>query len=557
MSDLLISKRPQDFENDQEDVNPKRQETWGPSNGTKKTNKPGRKPIDTEPKNKRTAQNRAAQRAFRERKERRLKELEDKIVLLEDEKKSANTEAEFLRLQVEMLMGELAKHRGTSDISDLKLPKGPDAATADPLQQRQLSINSSTKEAKTPLSDISSSYSPLGSDKTNKSSTTMSSDILGKENSQFTFAFPWGRKPSLSGKSPNATSLVMNASNHTSNTITTASNINNNSIPALQSDSSTFGSNRSSPFELQNDDQLLFKSKKKETDFNFGEHFDEGVFCNELNSACGTKACPIPKSISQVSTPAVLDSFKPVAPAPQISDPSNAASLNTITEDSSFFLSNGFDTNYDFQFETFDSTLAFGNGPNFEDIFEEENHETDPIAGLITEDSLYDNFKIQDIGGNSDPVNVNISIDQTSNSSSSNTNSTINVPPHIASRHITQNQSPHSLIEESHINTTSNSNSSTTTPSSFLTPRSGTSSGSSAIKEEDQSEVVPAREKQMMKCSEIWDRITAHPRLTDADIDGLCTELRTKAKCSDKGVVIDMQDFHNVILTRVNNASKN
>ena len=47
-------------------------------------NKSGQKPIDTEPKSKRTAQNRAAQRAYRERKERKMKELEDKVRLLED-----------------------------------------------------------------------------------------------------------------------------------------------------------------------------------------------------------------------------------------------------------------------------------------------------------------------------------------------------------------------------------------------------------------------------------------------------------------------------------------
>ncbi|TPX58997.1 hypothetical protein PhCBS80983_g02786 [Powellomyces hirtus] len=46
--------------------------------------KPGRKPATTEPANKRTAQNRAAQRAFRERKERYVKELEERLAQLEE-----------------------------------------------------------------------------------------------------------------------------------------------------------------------------------------------------------------------------------------------------------------------------------------------------------------------------------------------------------------------------------------------------------------------------------------------------------------------------------------
>ncbi|KAK6462262.1 Bzip transcription factor Pap1 bound To Dna, partial [Scheffersomyces coipomensis] len=66
-----------------------------------------RKPIETEPKSKRTAQNRAAQRAYRERKERKMKDLEDKVKNLEDKNIKVTTEADFLKAQVEMLKKEL------------------------------------------------------------------------------------------------------------------------------------------------------------------------------------------------------------------------------------------------------------------------------------------------------------------------------------------------------------------------------------------------------------------------------------------------------------------
>ncbi|KAG0680342.1 hypothetical protein C6P40_000140, partial [Pichia californica] len=45
--------------------------------------KPGRKPCDDIPSSKRKAQNRAAQRAFRERRANRVSELEEKIMEME------------------------------------------------------------------------------------------------------------------------------------------------------------------------------------------------------------------------------------------------------------------------------------------------------------------------------------------------------------------------------------------------------------------------------------------------------------------------------------------
>ena len=80
--------------------------------------KPGRKPIETEPKSKRTAQNRAAQRAYRERKERKMKDLEDKVLLLEEQNIKVATESDFLKAQVDMLKQELARYRGTTDLLD-------------------------------------------------------------------------------------------------------------------------------------------------------------------------------------------------------------------------------------------------------------------------------------------------------------------------------------------------------------------------------------------------------------------------------------------------------
>jgi AP-1-like transcription factor len=73
--------------------------------------KPGRKPLMVEPTSKRKAQNRAAQRAFRERKEKHLKDLETKVEDLEKASESANHENGLLRAQVERLQVELKEYR--------------------------------------------------------------------------------------------------------------------------------------------------------------------------------------------------------------------------------------------------------------------------------------------------------------------------------------------------------------------------------------------------------------------------------------------------------------
>jgi AP-1-like transcription factor len=63
---------------------------------------------------KRKAQNRAAQRAFRERKEKHLKDLEDKVEELEKASAATNNENELLRAQVERITSELNEYKKKS-----------------------------------------------------------------------------------------------------------------------------------------------------------------------------------------------------------------------------------------------------------------------------------------------------------------------------------------------------------------------------------------------------------------------------------------------------------
>src|ERR1700753_1835973 len=70
--------------------------------------KPGRKPATDTPPTKRKAQNRAAPRAFRERRAARVAEREEQMKQIEDEHEQ---EQDILRSMVEKLEKELEKYR--------------------------------------------------------------------------------------------------------------------------------------------------------------------------------------------------------------------------------------------------------------------------------------------------------------------------------------------------------------------------------------------------------------------------------------------------------------
>lgn len=59
--------------------------------------------------------------------------------------------------------------------------------------------------------------------------------------------------------------------------------------------------------------------------------------------------------------------------------------------------------------------------------------------------------------------------------------------------------------------------------------------------------VLPNQKTQYISGNAIWDRISTHPRFGEVDIDGLCFELRTKAKCTDGTVVMSKEEMDKVI----------
>ncbi|CAO3687165.1 unnamed protein product [Umbelopsis ramanniana] len=187
------------------------QDSYDEDDDIERPRKPGRKPMantptpaSVDPKQKRKAQNRAAQRAFRERKEKYVKELEDRIAELETSQQNpqANSsvtlekENQQLKELVQKLEAENYLLKGTAFTFDFPISKAtinknasalvPDAGVQPSTLIRQDGIVPST-EAWTPPSSAhddsgSEPSSPSGltnSPQTNKSAeTTPASEVL-------------------------------------------------------------------------------------------------------------------------------------------------------------------------------------------------------------------------------------------------------------------------------------------------------------------------------------------------------------------------------------------
>ncbi|CAI5758697.1 unnamed protein product [Candida verbasci] len=407
-------------------------------NETRKMTKAGRKPLETEPKSKRTAQNRAAQRAYRERKEKKMKELEDKVKLLEDKNIKAITESDFLKAQVAMLQEELSKFRGDKQFDFSTLKVGNLSATAQAPR-----IDSSVSSSSPENENLSS----------NKGSVSSKSSLSFDHG--FSFDNPWSKdKLSLLKQQQNQENQQQPKLSHRS-----SQDSNNYSLSNLD-ELPDLTSSGTSPLNVN-----LTNSSKSTPSSNNYNLFEEKTnpFCAQLGQACGDRENPIPKFKKEICS---------TLKSPDEEDQSKHDFFN-------------FDKN------NLDDPLSFLNENNFDMslAFDLNNNKPDSYLDLLTtEESIYDPFK--------DTTNNNI-----------NTNYNFN--------EFVKSSIPNEEKDENNNNDPDN-------------------------------EVVPAPES-TMKCSEIWDRITAHPKYTELDIDGLCNELKAKAKCSEQGVVINTKDVNQLL----------
>ncbi|OEJ80233.1 AP-1-like transcription factor [Hanseniaspora osmophila] len=609
--------------------------------------KVGRKPLtDTNVKDKRTQQNRAAQRAFRERKEQKLKELESKVESLETINKQQELEQELLKEQLSVLLKELSKYKQTSSTANTSANKGADfkassgfasAASAKNIEdaiskhshffmQNQGKNGSgngdnndntgSSSNGDLPNTNNSTSDSPLSSSLSfNSMNSTYnrnqerpsfhSSSSAGSDHSftaskPHTFSFPWKIKsPQSNHNSANGTpsmvdhpagnsvsSLSSNTSpndnfdklekfnsllsNHSSLTdlydidipeinslgkpkdntlqLTASSSIQKNNNSAT-SEEQRLVDNDLNTFDHKSNKSLRNKQEQQSLDpnYDFTNSFDEQVFCSNLGKAC-------PYTPGQSTNELLANKSSGKTENPGLSTSTAAAPTEALNKKSPFaFGINGFDP----------SILA----PSFgESGFSPSNLFTSPSSGeinnaesynLVNENTTMPEHVTNEFGVNDDLVGLN-ALGNIGNKNGE-------VKDHFI---IDNNIAFDSFDWDNLINndialpSAANNNWDTTVKKDIsavnpfeLKVRDELDDEEEDINllkqkikaDEDDNEVVPSTDGDLLNCSEVWDRITTNPKFTNIDIDGLCSELRLKAKCSDKGPVVKEQDMYSLL----------
>ncbi|CZR52035.1 related to AP1-like transcription factor [Phialocephala subalpina] len=484
----------------------------------KASKKPGRKPLTSEPTSKRKAQNRAAQRAFRERKEKHLKDLETKVDDLQKASESANHENSILRAQIEKMSMELREYRkrlsltggvgrspslnnglppylagkglgngaanNPSDVNfQFEFPRfgrlpGPPAtsvATTTVNGNRSSSSPSLTNQ-QTPSPVERGQISPRNQSNVSSTSLTQTpAQIDGGDMSSLSGLFSPSLLDSV-GKSPpfdffgNSTNNNNTSNGSRSSTDSANGNMSTGHNTSYSSPSASSNSNHGASSSCGTSPEPTMQSPvySKPLDSTLttiGEEHSgvsaegELTFCDKLNMACGNPNNPIPRTMSEPSPPGNLET-----PA---------------------FDVNGIDW------------FAQQNGNQFDpQLFGDYRDPQDNIMqneAAFSDNFFTDAFALPEFAS---PFNMAPSP----------------VPP---------KKDLVAQIDE---------------------------------KQNEDDEVVPGEDtSQMLTCNTIWDRLQACPKVKDGefDLDLLCKDLQKKAKCSETGAVVNESDFNKIMKSYV------
>ncbi|RHZ80237.1 hypothetical protein Glove_138g6 [Diversispora epigaea] len=404
--------------------------------------KPGRKPLNNTPSSKRKAQNRAAQRAFRERKERYVKELETKITELESLSAKSAQENQQLKSLVEQLQTENFILKQTSfsfefpltkteksttlvdkNITDLMSPS-PSSSSVSSLAQQQLQQQSppstTTDTLKSLLSSINDNMldpftppSSSTSDEEPSSPKSLDSAQLGEETFNKT-------KDSSTNKIATSLPSTPKSIRATTTTPTTMANTTKNVLSEV----------------LQSSSINITHSPKPQNAKEFCEKFTDGI-CQGDSPLGGNGGTDSDEIITTTSSNTTTDSNK----------------LSSFTE--------------------YRDPTPFT--PNIDNPFSESA----PLPPLFEEN--FQNF------GSFAPMAT--PLDEKKN-------------PFNGNHHINS-------IEEGRNN------------------------------------------QKFLSCNKVWERIQQHPKFDDLEgdeIDQLCKELKSKAKCSGNGPVVPEEEVDAVLV---------
>jgi AP-1-like factor len=474
-------KSPDDDADDDDEGGGKRRE-----GEDKQAKKPGRKPLTSEPTTKRKAQNRAAQRAFRERKEKHLKDLETKVQELEKASDAANHENGLLRGQVQRLQMELREYRKRLSLNSSGVNRTPPIASGfssmlnngnnsfsfdfprfGGLPGAQLLDNGPLSKNKN--ASVSSNAS------LRHNSTGQGISPATQASSSFTNSpDPMGASPGTNGVQRNNSlngffGFNNTAPNNGSRGSTDSSVTAQSRVFQFNSGSSTHSdspSSSTSPTGGQDsscgtspEPSHTSPSRPMDTIADgyvcHGNSEGEVLFCEKLNMACGNPRNPVPRAMSKSDdkpSPAVINAAKSPTPLP-----------------------NGIDY------------FANQNGGQFDPTLFGEYRDT---QNAIVGDGDF-------TGGFFNDAFLNTGYGS---------------PFHFGDTPAMQKPNPLEEIERI---------------------------------QDGEDEVVPGDDiNSMLNCHKIWDKLSSRPDFKDGtiDIDNLCSELRAKARCSESGVVVDHKD---------------
>ncbi|KAH8816154.1 BAP1, transcription factor bZIP [Xylogone sp. PMI_703] len=508
----------------------------------KASKKPGRKPLTSEPTSKRKAQNRAAQRAFRERKEKHLRDLETKVDDLQKASESANHENSILRAQIEKLTGELREYKKRLSLA---------SAAARPLGSASYpNYMAGRGSAASSINDVNFQFEfpRFGRLPTPQSFKTLQgitpvSPSNGAQLSKTTS----NDRDSASPKNATANSPSNNNTNgnKTNGTNKTTAGL-NQTISQGVTDMSTFTglfspsllesvSKSQSPFDfLGNKDSYTSRSSMDSTSGSGGQastsHSSPSASSNSVHgpsSSCGTSPEPVAQSpsyskpldntlgtigeehgkCSSGSSPGEISFCQklneacgnPHNPIPRTLSASLSAS--TSSNANNHHTDNLSTPNYDFNGIDF---LAAQNGNQFDPQLYGDYRE--PQDNVLASGGFGDSFFSEAY-----PFNG------------------------------TDFTSPYNTVSS---------------------PKKDLVSQIDQAQSADDVEVVPGEDtSKMLTCNTIWyaasilsllicgDRLQACPKLKEGefDLDGLCKDLQKKAKCSETGAVVNESDFHQVL----------
>ncbi|KAL8768842.1 MAG: hypothetical protein Q9209_005023 [Squamulea sp. 1 TL-2023] len=513
----IHDKRKNGHEDDNENGQNKRQNS----------KKPGRKPLNSsEPTTKkRKAQNRAAQRAFRERKERHLKDLETKVEDLEKASEATNHENGRLRATVERLNNEVKEYRKRLSLGSTGY--SPPAAPTPNFNNS--TINNDFQFAFPKFGDL-------------PGSTFMSNGSLAKVGAP--------TKPPSRPPSGNTTNITRAGSASSGNG---RSPINGVISPTSQNGSSSLGSismagNQASPTGYQgngtedlnglfspsilesasrsNSSDYMFPVTKRPATAMTKQVNTDGPAASNKQRASSSSITASP-SVSSISH-AGMDSSCVTTPehssdSQEYRKPTEAT-LNTINEETAPRVPAE-------EKRTFcnDWATACGNSLN-------------PVPAGMS----------QAEGGSTLPSSVMMSPSNDVNGIDwmARQNGGQFDPELFGDYRDTQNDLLNSdFFSEAFLNQDFNTPFNMPENLSPEEPKRDLMQQVDEQKEGGHDEVVSAGSKQYLTCDKLWDRVQQSEKTHsgEVDMDNLCSQLKAKAKCSGSGVVIEQKDVDAIL----------